>query len=138
MSDTLPPHRWQPTRLLCPWDSPGKNTGVGCHFLLQCVKVKSASHVRISATPRTAAYQVPPSLGFSRQEYWSGLPLPVQGSLVLKDAPFLHSHDPECLYLDTSGFIFKCAIRSNILFVHYMQSQKHFDYKELLIFLFLR
>ena len=35
------PHRWQPTRLLCPWDSPGKNTGVGCHFLLQCMKVKS-------------------------------------------------------------------------------------------------
>ena len=32
---TLRPHRRQPTRLLCPWDSPGKNTGVGCHFLLQ-------------------------------------------------------------------------------------------------------
>ena len=39
------PHRWQPTRLPCPWDSPGKNTGVGCHFLLQCVKVKSESEV---------------------------------------------------------------------------------------------
>ena len=35
----------QPTRLLCPWDSPGKNTGVGCHFLLQCMKVKSESQV---------------------------------------------------------------------------------------------
>ena len=35
------PHRWQPTRLPRPWDSPGKNTGVGCHFLPQCVKVKS-------------------------------------------------------------------------------------------------
>ena len=34
---------WQPARLLCPWDFPGKNTGVGCHFLLQCVKVKSES-----------------------------------------------------------------------------------------------
>ena len=34
MSDSVRPHRWQPTRLLCPWDSPGKNTGVGCHFLL--------------------------------------------------------------------------------------------------------
>ena len=39
------PHRRQPTRLLCPWDSPGKNTGVGCHFLLQCRKVKSESEV---------------------------------------------------------------------------------------------
>ena len=34
-----------PTRLLCPWDSPGKNTGVGCHVLLQCMKVKSESEV---------------------------------------------------------------------------------------------
>ena len=39
------PHRRQPTRLLRPWDSPGKNTGAGCHFLLQCMKVKSESEV---------------------------------------------------------------------------------------------
>ena len=39
------PHRQQPTRLPCPWDSPGKNTEVSCHFLLQCVKVKSQSEV---------------------------------------------------------------------------------------------
>ena len=38
-------HRRQPSRLPCPWDSPGKNTGVGCHFLLQCMKVKSESEV---------------------------------------------------------------------------------------------
>ena len=42
---TLRHHRQQPTKLLCPWDSPGKNTGVGCHFLLQCMKVKSESKV---------------------------------------------------------------------------------------------
>ena len=41
MSDSVWPHRRQPTRLPCPWDSPGKNTGVGCHFLLQRIKVKS-------------------------------------------------------------------------------------------------
>ena len=183
------PHRWQPTRLPRPWDSPGKNTGVGCHFLLQrmqvksesevtqsrltltdpmdcslpgssvhgilwarilewvaipfsrgsswsrdqtrvsciaaaatavkslqscptlcdpidgsppgspipgilqartlewvaisfsnaCkwkVKVKSLSRVRLFVTPWTAAYQAPPSIGFSRQECWSGVPLP--------------------------------------------------------------
>ena len=40
MSDSVQPHRQQPTRLHCPWDSPGKNTEVGCHFLLQCIKVK--------------------------------------------------------------------------------------------------
>ena len=45
MSDSVWPHRWQPTRLPCPWDSPGKNIGVGCHFLLQCMKVKSESEV---------------------------------------------------------------------------------------------
>ena len=42
---TLQPHRRQPTRLPHPWDSPGKNTGVGCHFPLQCMKVKSESEV---------------------------------------------------------------------------------------------
>ena len=123
MSDSVRPHRRQPTRLHRPWDSPGKNTGVGCHFLLQCMKVKSErevaqscptlsdpmdcslpgstvpgilqartlewvaisfsnawkwkvkgkllSRVRPSVTPWTAAYQAPPSMGFSRQECWS-------------------------------------------------------------------
>ena len=45
MSDSVRPHRRQPTRLPCPRDSPGKNTGVGCHFLLQCMKVKSEREV---------------------------------------------------------------------------------------------
>ena len=45
MSDSVRPHRRQPTRLPRPWDSPGKNTGVDCHFLLQCLKVKSESEV---------------------------------------------------------------------------------------------
>ena len=45
VSDSVQPQRRQPTRLPCPWDSPSKNTGVGCHFLLQCMKVKSESEV---------------------------------------------------------------------------------------------
>ena len=78
MSDSVRPHRQQPIRLPRPWDSPGRNTGVGCHLLLQCmkVKVKLFSCIRLLATPWTAAYQAPPSTGFSRQEYWSGVPLP--------------------------------------------------------------
>ena len=80
---TLRPHRRKPTRLRHPWDSPGKNTGVGCHILLQCmkvkVKVKSLSRVQLLATPQTAPYQAPASMGFSRQEYWSGVPLPSPG-----------------------------------------------------------
>ncbi|KAB0375071.1 hypothetical protein FD755_013563 [Muntiacus reevesi] len=45
MSDSVRPHRRQPTKLPRPWDSPGKNTGVGGHFLLQCMKVKSESEL---------------------------------------------------------------------------------------------
>ena len=45
MSNSVRPHRWQPSRLCHPWDSPGKNTGVGCHFLLQWMKVKSESEI---------------------------------------------------------------------------------------------
>ena len=80
MSDSVRLHRQQPTRFPRPWDSPGKNTGVGCQLLLQCMKVKSESEVaqscRFLATPWTAAFQAPPSIGLSRQEYWSGVPLP--------------------------------------------------------------
>ena len=81
MSNSVRPHRRQPTRLRQPWDSPGKNTGVGCYFLLQCMTVKSESevtlsHVQLFATPWTVALQAPLSMGFSRQEYWNGLPFP--------------------------------------------------------------
>ena len=79
MSDSVQPHRRQPTRLPTrlphPWDSPGKNPGVGCHFLLQCmkvkVKVKSLSRVRLFMNPWTAAYQAPlatNSLIFSKKK----------------------------------------------------------------------
>ena len=102
MSDSVRPHRWQPTRLPRPWDSPGKNTGVGCHFLLQFMKVKSESEVTQScltlATPWTAAYQAPPSMGFSRQKYWSGVPLPSLAltQLLPRAKPSLspHAHPP--------------------------------------------
>ena len=88
MSDSVRPHRWQPTRLPRPWDSPGKNTEVGCHFLLQCMKVKRESEVAQScptvATPWTAAYQASPSMGFPRQKYWSGVPLPSEPNCISK------------------------------------------------------
>ena len=129
MSDSVRPHRRQPSRLRPSWDSPGKNTGVGCDFLLQCmkvksesevaqwcltlhnpmdcslpgssirgifqarvlecvaiafskkVKVKSLSSVRLFATLWAVAHQAPPSMGFSRQEYWSELPVPSPASV---------------------------------------------------------
>ena len=122
------PVNYKPARLLCPWDSPGNNSGVACHFLLQwslysaaakslqscptlCdpidgsppvspvpgilqartlewvaisfsnawkwkVKGKLLSRVWVFSTPWTSAHQAPPSMGFSRQECWSGVPLP--------------------------------------------------------------
>ena len=80
MSDSVRPHRQQPTRLCRPWDSPGKNTGVGCHFLLQCMKVKSESEVTQSCLtlrdPMDCSLPGSSIHGFSRQEYWSGVPLP--------------------------------------------------------------
>ena len=74
--------------VLRPWDSPGKNTGMHCHFLLQCMKVKSESEVTqscpILSDTWTAAHQAPLSMGFSRQEYWKGVPLP-SPQQMLKD-----------------------------------------------------
>ena len=81
MSDFVRPHRWQPTRLSRPWDSLGKNTGVGCHYLLQCVKVKSESKVaQLCPTLSDPMDCSPPGSplpwDFSKQEYRSRLPGP--------------------------------------------------------------
>ena len=70
MSNSVRPHRRQLTRLPRPWDSPGKNTGVGCHFFSNAwkwkVKVKLLSLVRLFGSPRTAPYQTPLSMEFPR------------------------------------------------------------------------
>ena len=105
MSDSLPPHGLYLARLLYPWNSLGKSTGVGSHSLLQGIFLTLSvgrifiiwptregrtpqhkpllllllshfSRVRLCATPWTAAHQAPLSMEFSRQEYWSGLPFP--------------------------------------------------------------
>ena len=72
VSNSVRPHRRLPTRLPCPWDSPGKNTGVGCHFLLQCMKVKSKSEVAQSCPTLSNPMDCSPpgssTMGFSRQE----------------------------------------------------------------------
>ena len=78
VSDSVRPHRRQPTRLLCPWDLQARTLEwVSISFSSAWkwkVEVKLLSHVRLFETPRTAAYQAPPSMGFSSQEDWSGLP----------------------------------------------------------------
>ena len=76
MSNSVWPHRWQPTRLPHPWDTPGKNTGVGAIGFSSAWKWKLTgkllSCVQLLVTPWTP----PPSMGFSRQEEWSGVPSP--------------------------------------------------------------
>ena len=88
----------RPTRLRRPWDSPGKNTGVGYHFLLQCMKVKIESEVAQLCPCPTLRDPVDCSLpgssvhGIFRQEYWSGVPLPspVLVSTVYRNESALH------------------------------------------------
>ena len=75
------------------------------------VKVKSLSHVWLLATPWTAAYQAPPSMWFSRQEYWSGVPLP-------SPFIFLDSGNP-WLILTSKGILWKC-IRKSFYFGWYI------------------
>ena len=67
-----------PTRLPCPWDSPGKNTGVGCYFLLQCMKVKSevAQSCPTLSDPMDCSLPGSSVHGIFQAEYWSGMPLP--------------------------------------------------------------
>ena len=84
MSDSVWPHRRQPTRLPCPWDSPGKALEwVAISFSNAWkVNMKLLNRVRLLVTPWTAAHQAPPSMGFSRQEFWSGLSLPTDRGTV--------------------------------------------------------
>ena len=79
VSDSVRPHRRQPTRLPHPWILQATLERVAISFSNAWkwkVKVKSLSCVRLFTTPWTAAYQAPPCMGFSRQVNWSGVPLP--------------------------------------------------------------
>ena len=106
VSDSVRPQRRKPTRLCRPWDSPGKNTGVGCHFLLQCKKVKSEREVAQScptlSNPMDCSPPDFPINGISRQEYWSGVPLP---------SPLKHVIIPQRVL--TSSFIYRDKMTSD-------------------------
>ena len=88
MSNSVQPHRQQPTRLSCLWDSPGENTGVGCHFLLQCMQVESESEVAQScptlrdpmdcSLPGSSAY----GIFQARVLEWGAIAFELQPSLV--------------------------------------------------------
>ena len=67
MPDSMQPHRWQPTRLLCPWDSLGKNTGVDCQFLLQCMHAKSLQSCPTLCNPIDGSPPGSPVLGILQE-----------------------------------------------------------------------
>ena len=161
MSDSQRPHGLQPTRLLRPWDFPGKSTGVGCHCLLQArilvlllllscfsrvrlcdpmdgsppgspvpgilqartmewvaisfsnagkwkVKVKSLSRVQLLATPWTAAYQAPLSMGFARQEYLSGCHHLLQARILADHKWNIQSHHSHSVLIWTPKLFNSC------------------------------
>ena len=112
---TLRPHRQQPIRLLCPWDSPGKNIGVGCHFLLQCMKVKSESEVAQScptlSNPMDCSLPGSSVHGFSRQEYWSGVPLPFP---LMTDNSTQLSRRGKKAFLFKNAPVLKCSVKGNL------------------------
>ena len=95
------------------------------YFFLVKVKVKSLSHVRLFATPWTVAYQAPPSMGFSRQEYWSGLPFPSPHNSLLKD--IVVSQNIFFSFWSLFSFIGTFRIRSGSL--AYML--RYYDYREI-------
>ena len=82
-----------PPRLPCPWDSPGKNTGVGCHFFLQCIKVKSESEVTQScltlSDPMDCSLPGSSVHGIPQTGILSGLPLKAAGAKSLQSCPTL-------------------------------------------------
>ena len=97
MSNSVRPHRRQPTRIPRPWDCPGKNTGAGCHFLLQCMKVKSESEVTqlCQTLSDTMDCSLPGSSvhGIFQARVLSGVPLPsLLKSNEAKGKNFIHSN----------------------------------------------
>ena len=118
MSNSVQPHRQQPTRLPRPWDSPGKNTGVGCHFLLQCMKVKSESEVVQSClTLRDPMDCSPP--GSSVHGIFQARVLE-WGAIAFSDIDIDIDIDVD-IDIDISSVQFSCSVVSNSLRPHQLQ-----------------
>ena len=115
MSDSVRPHRRQPTRLPRPWDSPGKNTGVGRHFLLQCMKVKSESEVKLkyslSHISRSPEVVRAPNLNDSLSSAFLKM---LDISTSWKDGFWLISQARKCP--EETVDLFQCALRNKETF----------------------
>ena len=120
MSDSVRPHSRKPTRLPCPWDSPGKNTGVGYHFFLQCMKVKSESEVAQSCPTLSDPmdWSLPGcsvhGIFQARVLEWGAIALHIANSLhyTVKTSTVLNSNDTpmkkkrKILYIDVRLLLF--------------------------------
>ena len=100
----MQPHRWKPTRLPRPWDSPGKNTGVGCHFLLQCMKVKRESEVAQSCpTPSDPMDYSPPGSSIhgvlqARVLEWGAIAFSAHHSTCVQIYICMHTHTTPTIF----------------------------------------
>ena len=122
MSDSVQPHRQPPTMLLCPWDSPGKNTGVGCHFLLQCVKSESevAQSCPTLSNPMDCSLRGSSTHGIFQARVLGGLPLP-SPKLKLLLLNWQMPWGQKCAFVCCT-FLGSCLLRSGLLFPTYLNS----------------
>ena len=123
MPDSVRPHRRKPTRLPRPWDSPGKNTGVGCHFLLQCMKVKGESEVAQScltlSNPMDCSLPGPSVHGIfqARVLEWGAIAFSSQTAVIVETSSlyfwrgpigfweFLGNHDDNTVITSKAGIL---------------------------------
>ena len=123
MSDSVRPHRRQPTRLPCPWNSPGKNTGVGCHFLLRCMKVKSESEVAQSCPTLSDPMDCGPP-GSSVHGIFQARVLE-WGAIAFSDRCLYLSHDTSSCLISRVFFYFQ--LRSLLFTGLYLSSNLPFE-----------
>ena len=126
-SNSVRPHRRQPTRLPCRWDSVGKNTGVGCHFLLQCMKVKSESEVAQSCLTlcNPMDYRPPGSSvhGIFQARVLEWVAIAFSGILILENAKGWFKVKNETHVTSLSRLWYLSLQRSAVCFV--VQSPSH-------------
>ena len=125
VSDSVRPHGLQPTRLRRPWDSPGKNTGVGCHFLLQCMKVESAREVAQScltlSDPMDCSLPGSSIHGIFRARVLEWVPLPSPSKLLRRahTVSFNFCRSPRIKILRKDSFLKICSHSNGYYFTYH-------------------
>ena len=126
MSDSVQPHRRQPTRLPHPWDSPGKSTGVGCHFLLQCMKVKSESEVAQSCSTLSNPMNCSPP-GSSVHGIFQARVLELVAIAFSKESYTANTNslEPNSIYQTRQQELYLIHVNESINSIHIISSYSH-------------